>query len=135
MIYFDFSFNNSWLQTFFLIFLTVVAAGLFSVLHMSNNLLFEDANAATFHKDQTLAIGCDVHIFIADYGKEMDEGYTWELVCGEVHQYKCDDCNKLHFPYDGRNAIYLRCAHDNPFIIAKSISLDKGETELVKCEE
>ena len=128
-------YNSKLNKTFFFILLTFVTGALFSILQMSNNLLFEDANAATFHKDQTLAIGCGVHIFIADYGKKMDEGYTWELVCGEVHQYKCDDCYKLHFPYDGRNAIYLRCAHDNPFIIAKSITLDKGTTELVKCEQ
>ena len=127
-------YNNKLNKIFFLITLTFVAGVLFSVFQMPNNLLIEDANAATFHKDQTLAIGCDVSIFIADYGKKMDIGYTWELVCGEVHQYKCDDCNKLHFPYEGRNAIYLRCAHDNPLIIAKSITLDKGTTELVKCE-
>ena len=60
-------YNSKLNKTFFLIFLTVVAAGLFSVLQMSNNLLFKDANAATFHKDQTLAIGCDVNIFIDDY--------------------------------------------------------------------
>jgi len=131
----DYYYNNKLNKTFSLITLTFVTAGLFFILQTSNSLLFEDANAATFHKDQTLAIGCDVHIFIADYGKKMDTGYTWELVCGEVHQYKCDDCNKLHFPYDGRNAIYLRCDHDNPLIIAKPITLDKGETELVKCEE
>jgi hypothetical protein len=128
-------YNKKLNKMFSLIILTFTATGLFSVFHISDNIPFQNANAATFHKDQTLAIGCDVHIFIADYGKKMDEGYTWELVCGEVHQYKCDDCNKIHFPYDGRNAIYLRCAHDNPFIFAKPITLDKGETELVKCEE
>jgi len=128
-------YNNKLNKTFSLIILTFVAAGLLSVLQMPNNLLFEYANAATFHKDQTLAIGCDVQFFVASYGEKMDTGYTWELVCGEVHQYKCDDCHKLHFPYDGRNAIYLWCAHDNPFIIAKSITLDKDTTELVKCEK
>ena len=121
-------YNKNHNKIFSLIILTFAsAAGLFSVFQISNNIFFQDADAATFHKDQTLAIGCDVHVFIATYGKIMDTGYTWELVCGEVHQYKCDDCNKLHFPYDYRNAIYLRCAHDNPFIIAKSITLDKGE--------
>ena len=129
-------YNKKHNKIFSSIILTFVsAAGLFSIFPISNNILFQDTDAATFHKDQTFAIGCDVHIFIADYGKKMDTGYTWELVCGEVHQYKCDDCNKLHFPYDGRNAIYLRCDHDNPLIIAKPITLDKGETELVKCEE
>jgi hypothetical protein len=128
-------YNKKHNKMFSLIILTFTATGLFPVFQIPDNMLFQNADAATFHKDQTLAIGCDVHIFIASYGKKMDAGYTWELVCGEVHQYKCDDCNKLHFPYDNRNAIYLRCAHDNPFIIAKPITLDKGETELVKCEE
>jgi hypothetical protein len=121
-------------KMFFLMIL-FFTVGLFSILQV-NSMTVKNVYAATFHKDQKLAIGCDiVGPFVAEKLLKMDIGKTWEIVCGDVKKYKCDECTKYNFKYyEDKHRLALGCDTDKFLTIAKPIYIEKDESELVKCE-
>ena len=77
----------------------------------------------TIHENQSLALGCDITIFIATLTLKM-EGHTYKINCEKKGGY-------YDLKEDG--SIVLDCYHENPFVWAKHLRMDKGETVTVKC--